>query len=98
MAAVRGGSARRQRETRSVWYVSLLLNSLAIALSHVVAVAVFTELRDNRHAAVPAGAISTGIVAVASIVVYVFIYGASGYVPMGRISDGLRLRMVAART
>ena len=81
-------------QNRSVWYVSLLLNSLAIALSHIVGVAVFTTLHD-RDQTVSGGAISTGVVIFVSIIVYSIIYGASGYVPMGRISDGFRLRTVA---
>lgn len=83
----------RSTDLPSVWYISLFLNSLAITVSHVVGVTIFTELRDNNHIATSI-AMSTGIVLLVSLFVYAMIYSASGYVPMGRISQGLRFQTV----
>ena len=91
MSRINCACSRYPNELHSVWYISLLLNSLAITTSHVIGVTIYTELRDDNDTA--AGiAITTGVVLFVSIVVYVFIYGVSGYVPMGRISEGLRIR------
>ena len=90
MSTMRCGCPRFQDQA-SIWYISLFLNSIAITISHVIGVTIYTELHDNNETA--AGiAVTTGVVMFVSLVVYVIIYCVSGYVPMGRISEGLRIR------
>lgn len=84
------------RDEPSNWLVALTLNSIALSLSHIAGVTVYNAFGEENRNASGVLATTASVIGV-SFVVYIIIYTTSGYVPMGRISDGLRLRRVGAR-
>ena len=68
----------------TLWYISLLLNSFVITLSHVVSL---TYMKQSTNNSTDDIVVTIVIIFFTSFLIYSLFYFISGYVPMGKITN-----------
>ena len=76
-----------KNEPITYWYISLALNTVAGTVSHALSTLVYDIFKsEGLHVAT---GMTVLVVFMTITIVYVVIYSFSGYVPLGKINEGL---------